>query len=126
MDTRNTPVTREIYASALKLVRMYQEQQLSHIEAMIPVIDAELKATFSEGGLVEWRTVGRWQDHLDRRHNAALSRDRDWERSCIVYTIYPIEPEFDESYSGEYEREIKAVADKLGIVLRMDLSAYGK
>ncbi|HUU86562.1 MAG TPA: hypothetical protein VMX17_02265 [Candidatus Glassbacteria bacterium] len=52
-------------------------------------------------------------------------RTTDWMNNKGVF-IFPVEPEFDEDYDGEFDSDLELIAKKHNMIVKMDSGIYSK
>ncbi len=101
--------TFQEYQDALKIISAYEKGQRDLVNERLKEAKKELAEFFKTTYIKEYQI---------RCESSFLGGDR--------FKIIPIEPEFDEDYSGEFDKDINVIALKFDISLSMDSGIYSK
>ena len=100
--------TESQYLSALEIVKAYELNQETIFQETVDLVKADLDEYFKSTEIKSYRVL-----------------TSDWMGNKGVF-IYPIEPEYDEDYSGEYDEALKEISGRYNIIVKMDSGIYCK
>lgn len=100
--------TEDQYISALEIVKAYELNQEILFQEKVKAVVSDLDVLFNGTEIKSYRI-----------------RTKDWlGNKCIE--IIPFDPEFDEDYVGDFDEEIKKLAQKHGCRVKMASEIYPK
>jgi hypothetical protein len=106
IDTGSNIPTKLEYDEAKEIVLLYENVESRLLDIKLKAFEEELSELFLSNGIKKFRL------------------DELWCGSG--YDITPLDPYFDEDYSGYLDNEIEALAKKHGINASMSSECYGK
>jgi hypothetical protein len=97
------------YLAALDTIKSYEATEREIAEEKATLVEEELKELFGN-------FITEFKCKVETNFNSA----------DFKIVIYPLEPMFDEDYSGSYDKDIKAIGNKHNIRVFMDSGIYSK